>query len=80
MKPKRIDQTLPPKTLMHLLMCILFDSTSKERQDFTLAGSAIFVIARWNWIHLPLPASGYSLAPESPWFGEGSTAPLWLGL
>lgn len=79
-KPKRIDQSLPPKSLIHLLACILFDSTFKERQDFTLAGSAIFVIARWNWIHLPPPAPGYSLAPESPSFGEGSAAPLWLGL
>lgn len=65
---------------MHLFLCILFDSTFKERQDFTLAGSAVFAIARWKWIHLPPVAPGYSLAPESPWFVEGSAAPLWLGL
>lgn len=66
--------------LMHFLMSMLFDSAFKERQDFTLAGSAVFVIASWNWIHLPPLAPGYALIPESPRFGEESPALLWLGL
>lgn len=43
---------------MHLLMCMLFDNTFKERQDFTLAGGA------------SPPATGYSGAPECPYFGR----------
>lgn len=32
--------------------------------------AVLFVIACWNWIYLPPPASGYSLAPESLRFGR----------
>lgn len=78
-KPKGIDQTLPPKTLMHLLTACFLISTLTESHDFTLAGSAVCRCTLE--LDLPSPASLRLLTcSRIPLVLEGSAAPLWLGL